>query len=200
MIAPVPGARGAVRPMRRVAFVIASSVIALTIALPAQAGKPLEHERFTDTDSFIACGVYEVDSTFSGMFMVKDARPPTDGQFFEFLLNYEYRDVVTNPVTGDFFTVSGNGLFKELKPKHLEGTIFTWETIESGQPFVVRDMTGRVVLRDRGVIRIMWTGDLFGDSEPGADIFDGEVLRVSGPHPGFEETFDFCALADQLIG
>jgi hypothetical protein len=26
------------------------------------------------------------------------------------------------------------------------------------------------------------------------------VVRVSGPHPGFEEAFDFCALITSLIG
>jgi hypothetical protein len=61
-------------------------------------------------------------------------------------------------------------------------------------------MEGNIVLRDRGAIRIAWLFDTLGDSQPGGMFLDESVVRVSGPHPGFEETFDFCALADDLIG
>jgi hypothetical protein len=200
MITPCPDVRRSSRGGSLPAVLIAASLVALTVAIPAGA-KPLERERFTETDTFVECGSYVVESTFNGFFMVKDATPNTDGQFFLFQLNYDYTDIVTNPDTGEFFTVSGNALVKELRPRLVEGTIYTYETLESGQPFVVKDMDGNVVLRDRGAILLSWIFDSLGDSEPGGEGFELlDVVRISGPHPGFEETFDFCALADELIG
>jgi hypothetical protein len=70
-----------------------------------------------------------------------------------------------------------------------------------GQPFVVTDMTGKVVLRDVGLIETSYVFDSRGDSAPGGVFLEEpKLVRVVGPHPGFEETFDFCALADRLIG
>jgi hypothetical protein len=183
----------------RSASLIASALVALAVAVPAQA-KPLEKERFSGTETFTECG-YDIELTFSGFFMIKDATPSTDGQFFLFQTNFEYTETVTNPATGAFFTVSGNAISKEVQPRLVEGTVYTYQTLQAGQPFVVKDMNGRVVLRDRGAIRLSWSFDSLGDSEPGGENFEFlGVVRISGPHPGFEETFDFCALADELIG
>ena len=41
----------------------------------------------------------------------------------------------------------------DVKGSHVEGSIFEATTIISGQSFRIRDMTGRIVSRDRGVIR-----------------------------------------------
>jgi hypothetical protein len=200
MITPRPDVRRSSRGGSLPVVLIAASLVALIVAIPAGA-KPLERERFTETDTFVECGSYVVESTFNGFFMVKDATPNTDGQFFPFQLNYDYTDIVTNPDTGEFFTVSGNALVKEIQPSLVEGTIYTYETLESGRPFVVKDKDGNVVLRDRGAIRLSWIFDSLGDSEPGGEGFELlDVVRISGPHLGFEETFDFCALADELIG
>jgi hypothetical protein len=200
MTARLLSARRGRGSVRRAASVIATSMVVLATALPAHAGRPLVHERYSETDSFIACDFYEVESTFEGFFMIKDARPSTQGQFFEFQVREKYSDVWTNPETGDFFTLSGNWFGKELKPRLVEGTIYTFEFIQAGQPFVITDMTGRVVLRDRGLIRLSLLFDLLGDGEPGGVFLDASVVRVSGPHPGFAEDFDLCEFADELIG
>ena len=177
------------------------SVAALLVALvgPTYA-RPLERDSFSGTDSGIECGVYERETTFGGWFMIKDATPATDGQFFYFQSHFEYTDVITNPETGAFFTVSGSSLFKEARARLVEGTTYTYIDREVGQPFVVRDMNGRVVLRDVGLIEFAFVFDTLGDSAPGGENFEEQFVRVVGPHPGFEDTFDFCALADDLIG
>jgi hypothetical protein len=178
----------------------AASLLVLVLAAPALA-KPLDSGTFSGTDSGTECGTYARESTFSGWFMIKDATPATDGQFFYFENRVEYTDVITNPESGAFFTVTGSSLFKEARARLVEGSVFTYETIEAGQPFVVTDMTGKVVLRDVGVIEASYVFDSLGDSAPGGvQLQDPTLVRVAGPHPGFEETFDFCALADQLIG
>ena len=66
---------------------------------------------------------------------------------------------------------------------------------------VVRDMDGDVVLRDTGAIWTLEVFDTLGDSQPGGASLDQTVIRVSGPHPGFEQDEDaFCAAVHDLIG
>jgi hypothetical protein len=188
------------RRLRRATSVAAASLLVLTLAAPVLA-KPLDSGTFSGTDSGTECGTYARESTFSGWFMIKDATPATNGQFFYFENRVEYADVITNPETGAFFTVTGNSLFKESQARLVEGSVFTYKTIEAGQPFVVTDMTGQVVLRDVGLIEVSYLFDSLGDGAPGGALLEEpQLVRVAGPHPGFEDTFDFCLLADQLIG
>jgi hypothetical protein len=185
---------------RRAASLAAASLLALTLAAPVLA-KPIDSGTFSGTDSGTECGTYARESTFSGWFMIKDATLATNGQFFYFENRVEYADVITNPETGAFFTVTGNSLFKEGQARLVEGNVFTYNTIEAGQPFVVTDMTGQVVLRDVGLIEVSYLFDSLGDGAPGGALLEEpQLVRVAGPHPGFEDTFDFCVLADQLIG
>ena len=172
----------------------------LMLAAGPAAAKAIVRDTFSGTDSGIECGGYERESTFSGWFMIKDATPATDGQFFYFQSHFEVTDVITNPDTGAFFTISGSTLNKESRARLVEGTIYSYSTLQIGQPFVISDMAGRVVLRDVGLIEFSYTFDTLGDSAPGGENFVEEFVRVVGPHPGFEDTFDFCALADELIG
>jgi hypothetical protein len=184
----------------RALVLVVGTLLGLLVAQPANAA-PIVNERYSGTESFTECGRFQVESTFSGRVMIKDATPATDGQFFYFQDNYQYRDVITNPATGEFVVVRGNGIFKEVQARQVEGSIFTFLTHEAGQPFVVEDMSGRVVLRDRGMITLSYVFDTLGDSAPGGVFLeDPVVVRVSGPHPGFEEAFDFCALLTDLIG
>jgi hypothetical protein len=71
-------------------------------------------------------------------------------------------------------------------------------TIQAGQPFVVYNSDGQVVLRDRGVIRFTYLFDTLGDNEPGGVFVQDVDVRVNGPHPGFDA--DFCDIARSLIG
>ncbi len=187
------------RSLRSIALAAGLALPLIAAAAPAFA-KPLVHEPFSGTDSGTECGSYERQTTFSGWTMIKDATPATDGQFFYFQSHFQYTDVITNPETGAFFTVSGSTFNKESQARQVEGDIYTYSSLEIGQPFVIRDMDGRVVLRDVGLIAFVITFDTLGDSAPGGEDFQEESFRVAGPHPGFEETFDFCAIADQLIG
>lgn len=188
------------RRVRRATALAAASLLALTLAAPVMA-KPLDSGRFSGTDSGTECGTYARESTFSGWFVIKDATPATNGQFFYFETRVTYTDVITNPETGAFFTVTGSSLFKESQVRLVEGNVFTYNTIEAGQPFVVTDMTGQVVLRDVGLIEVSYLFDSLGDGAPGGALLaEPQLVRVAGPHPGFEDTFDFCVLADHLIG
>ncbi len=187
------------RSLRSIAVSAAVTLAVLAMSAPAQA-KVVDSGSFSGTDSGVVCGSYVVETTFSGSFTVKDATPATDGQFFPFTLKLEFTDVITNPETGAFVTLSGHFLLKEIRPRQLDGSIYTVRTIEVGQ-FVLRDMDGKVVLKDVGLIETIEIFDTLGDSAPGGVLLEGpDIIRVAGPHPALEDTFDPCPLFDELIG
>ena len=63
--------------------------------------------------------------------------------------NYWYRETHVRESDGETIVVSGNGNFIESQAVRMDGSIFTFTSVNAGQLFTVRDSDGRVVLRDR---------------------------------------------------
>lgn len=147
------------------------------------------------------CGIAVIrDSDFSGRFRIRAGKGEAQEAFFE-RLNLRETDTFTNPQNGKSLRFETQSLSNELRATRVEGNVFEFTTIEAGQPFVVRDSAGTVVLRDRGNIRRTVLFDTLGDGLPGGIPLGETVVRVSGPHPGFEQTEDeFCATVQSLIG
>lgn len=76
--------------------------------------------------------------------------------------------------------------------------MFRFETFVAGQPYEIRDADGRVVLRDRGVLRFTYTVDTAGDHDPGSEFLELIDVDSSGPHP--VSSADFCEVAGDLVG
>jgi hypothetical protein len=168
---------------------------------PAVSAAPLEREHYSFTDSFTFddCGcVVQDEVTGQGLFMLKQghAGDPTPYLFD----NYDVTETITNPANGEWITITHNGLYKDLRITNVEGTVYDFVAIETGQPFVVRDMDGKVILRDRGNLVRYFTVDTLGDSDLDNDVFiEGSFSFVDhGAHPGFN--FDFCAMLTEQIG
>jgi hypothetical protein len=157
-----------------------------------------DRERYSGTDSwsYDDCGfTIDVEAEFGGNYL---ARIDKGGQAFYVNDNYWYRDVHTNPDTGKWFVLRGDGLFHDVKATPKEGTVYEFVSIQSGQPFVIEDSTGRVVVRDRGVIRFTYLFDTLGDGTPGGTFVADVDIAVNGPHPGFADDFPFCEIAADL--
>ena len=86
--------------------------------------------------------------------------------------NYWFRFTLTNRDNGEFVVISGRGIFKEMTGTQVEGNIWEFTAIEAGQPFVVRDSSGNVLLRDRGLLRYRALYDVLGDGEVGGELID----------------------------
>ena len=143
------------------------------------------------------CGyLVEVEGTSSGHFRVRAGKGKTASAFYV-NDNYSYTETHTNAATGEFVTVTGNAVFNEVKATRVSGNVFQFDAIEAGQPFRVYDSAGRLVARDRGVIRHHALFDTGGDDVIGAELVEELEPEVHGPHPGFE---DFCGVMDPLIG
>jgi hypothetical protein len=182
--------------------VVAVAAIA-SIAVPtAASAKPLEVTHYNDTytDSFNDCG-FRIDVTgeASGRYMIKDSTPKTDGQFFRVLDKYSFTDILTNHRTGEWFSVSARGTFREMPATlHSDGQTVTYQVKDSGAFNTVRDSDGNLLFRDRGTVTFEFVFDTLGDSQPGGELISEELVSVSGPHPFFEA--DFCEVANDLIG
>ena len=110
-----------------------------------------------------------------------------DSLFFG-LDNYQVTETLTNPANGNFVVLEHNGMANDTKGTLVEGTIFKATTIVAGQPFTIRDMSGRVVSRDRGVIRTTYLFDTLGDDTPGGVFLDELGVAVPDRIPWFPST------------
>src|SRR5262245_11682520 len=180
-------------------FASMCTAAALVVAGRPGAGAPrVEREHYSGTDEFAIedCEFpLSVVGTFSGHFRVKATK---GGQAFLALDNYRYRDVVTNPETGKWFVIRANGVFHEIKATLVEGNVYEFEQHDAGQPFVVEDSDGHVVLRDRGVAIFTVVFDTLGDGMPGGEFIEEIDVSLRGPHPGFDA--DLCEIAAELTG
>jgi hypothetical protein len=168
-------------------------------AAPAGA-KVIDQEHYSGTDSFsfTDCGfTLDVVSTFHGQ---ANLRVLPGGEAFLTRDKFWYVDRYTNPDTGGSFEVRGNTLFHEIRGTLVSGTIYEFVAIEAGQPFVIYDSAGHVVLRDRGVLVHDILFDTLGDGMPGGELVADLGTAVHGPHPGFADDFSFCDLAAELTG
>ena len=148
------------------------------------------------TDSYDDCGfAVEVQGTASGHFRIR-AGKGKDATAFFLNDNFSYEETHTNAATGEFVTITGNGVFNEVKATRVSGNVFEFTAVEAGQPFRVFDSDGDLVLRDRGSLRHHALFDTLGDDVVGGEFIADLGTDVHGPHPGL----DFCGVITSLIG
>jgi hypothetical protein len=184
--------------MQSVAFLI---VLMLGVAVPGTArAAPVDHlhGEVAGMGSFDDCG-FNIEFDFATTFHVLIRElPHSDGEAFIGQENVSFRNVHTNPATGAWFLVRGRYAFKEVTARHIEGDIWEFTVHEVGQPFVIEDSGGKVVLHERGRIALRAVFDTLGDGQPGGILLEEEITGVHGPHPGLDA--GFCAIATDLIG
>ncbi len=175
-----------------VSAAISTAVFALVaVLLPSPAGATI-FDRFSveEADSFVfeplsdICG-FEVQLTFeaSGNVIIREGKGKLDSAFFA---HEKISYTETYSANGKYFTISGNLVFQETRAVPLGGGLFEFSSIEAGQPYTVRDMDGKVLLRDRGVIASTIVFDTLGDDVPGGTFIEQVDFRVAGPHPGLD--------------
>lgn len=183
---------------RTIAGLASAALLAAVAAAPAQG---TVRERFSDRAewSFTQdCGFpVEVTGSRDDVFIVREGSNQDAGAF-PVLNRFRWRETWTNPATGEWFLIRGHGTFNEVKAEQVEGTVFEFTAIETGQAVVVVDSDGRVVARNRGAIRFAYLFDTLGDDEPGGNWVEDTYFRESGPHPSLD--VDFCEYAVELIG
>ena len=90
-------------------------------------------------------GTTRADKNFPGIVYVTDK--------FEFTETWTAAD-------GRWLTLSGHGVQKDEKGTSVGGSVYEFATKVTGQPMVVRNSSGAVVLRDRGSLTFHYTIDV----------------------------------------
>ena len=177
------------------------AVATFVLGAPTAGAQIIERGSFTEpfTFAYDDCGFpVQVTGEFTSRYRIRQGKGKTASAFF-LHDRFSYREVHTNLLTGRSFVVRGNGLFNEIRARRVSGNVFEFTAIEAGQPFVMEDSAGNVVLRDRGVIRYRILFDTLGDNVPGGELIHEFEPSVHGPHPGFDPD-EFCAAAARLTG
>ena len=187
---------GASRPQ------VCSSLALIAGALPAQA-EVINHQRFADSfsDDFELCGIpVHSDGEESGFFHQRVGTGDLDTLYLRAHQRHDH---------GDDHEPSQRQVPRDREPRghpgnegnRVEGTIFQVSEVSAGQPFVLRDMTGAIVLHNRGAVRGTILFDTLGDDTPGGVVLEVIDVRISGPHPELDMDEDaFCAVVQDLIG
>jgi hypothetical protein len=177
---------------------VAAALLAALVAAPAQA--TVRERIIGDSEwAFVEdCGFpVEVTGSGSERVLIREGENKDEGAF-PVLVRFRYREIWTNPATGEWFVVRGRLTFNEVGATRVEGSIFEFRTVEAGQPFVVEDSDGNVVARNRGSVHIRYLFDTQGDDEPGGEWVADVDEWIAGPHPGFDS--HPCDYAVELIG
>ena len=143
-----------------------------------------------------SCGYRtDVAATFSGTVSVRAGTGHATSYYF-FTDNYSFREVHTDPATGRWFVIRGNGQYKDVQARPVGGNVFEVTAKNTGQPFVVEDSAGVVRFRFAGVVTFRFLIDTGGDTIPDAEFVDFLGVTVAGHDP----QISVCAAAGSLIG
>jgi len=176
-----------------------AALMVLAWALPAQA-TVIHKAHYTFTDSFpdVVCGVpVRHDVAGSGVAHVRVGKGDLESAFFG-VDSSKATSTITNKANGNFVTFEHNQVVVDTTGSRVSGSIFRFTTIVAGQPITIRDMTGRIVARDRGVIRETYLFDTLGDATPGGLYLEQLGLMIGGPHPLFPEEV-ICGVVRPLL-
>ena len=169
---------------------VCAGAIVVAAAAPVSA-KPITREcySFQESDTFTdtECGnpiTIDYTAAFLGLFKLKSGRhgDPTPYLFD----NYSSVETFTNVANDKTATVRHQGLFKDMRITHVEGTVYRFTAIEAGRPVVVFGPDGTKLIFDRGRIRFTFLVDTPGDADISNDVFLGDDVharrRWASPH------------------
>jgi hypothetical protein len=186
--------------MRNRLFRTLAVAIAITgLATAAAPASVVERGHFQDDPYGFSydCGFpVEVTGVGTGHFRLREGTGDDATAFFS-LDRLSYREIHTNPETGEWFSRSGHFTNNEIGARRVEGSLFEFQIIKAGPVAVIEDSDGNLVSKDRGVMRQTILFDTGGDQEPGGTFVDLVDLRLAGPHAGFGR---LCDVAAELIG
>ena len=177
------------------------SLLLIAGALPAHA-EVINHQSFADSfsDDFELCGIpVHSDGEESGFFHQRVGTGDLESLFFVHI-NLTTTETITNAANGKFLVIESHQVIQQTRAVPVEGTIFQISDVSAGQPFVLKDMTGKIVLHNRGAVRGTILFDTLGDDTPGGVVLEVIDVRISGPHPELEmDEGAFCATVQELL-
>lgn len=183
--------------MRRTTIgLLSAAATALALVVPAGSARAdvVDHHTFNDSRefSFDGCGfTIDISDTQRGTYL---ARSTDLGWDLEQIVVHG-RATYTNPLTGAWFTLRADTLIRDVDVQVVGENLLEVTTRQSGSPFTLADSSGRVVVRDKGLLVFRARFDV-SSGEP--EYLGEEALLDRGGHPGY--FLDICDVATELIG
>lgn len=192
------GPRSLARRGHRARLVVAIGVAALALAtiVPVTFGTVGFRDRFHDEFSFSHedCGwTVNVDVEINGDFFVRIGKGEFETAFFGHN-NFDWTETHVRESDGATIVLSANLMFVETKAVHLEDNLYQFTAVTAGQFIVIRDASGTIIGRDRGMIVEDVIFDTLGDDTPGGEYIEQVSIRFNGQYPS--EFIDYCSLFD----
>ena len=153
-----------------------------TAGRPEVVSEPYEYQSFECGYPIKVAG--EVSSA-----VVSRPRSQREPDVLYFHGRFSFREVWTNPDTGDWFVIRGTLLEADVTATPIEDDVYEYTVIQAGRPFVVEDSRGNLIAHERGVLRFHVLFDTDGN------FVDFLGLDVHGPHA----SLDTCRYAADLI-
>jgi len=194
----VPARRRRPRWWIGVISAVTATLVVVGLSVRADAAV-VEGTPYSGSDQWMddSCGYRtDVAATFSGRISVRTGTGPATSYYF-FTNNYSFREVHTDPATGRWFVVRGNGQYKDVQAKPVGGNVFEVTSKNTGQSFVVEDSTGVVRFRFAGVVTFRVLVDTGGDTIPDSETVEFLGVTTAGHDPHVSSV---CAAAGSLIG
>jgi hypothetical protein len=160
------------------------------------------HYNTATVDDYELCGIeVHQEGEFAGTVHFRVGKGAVESAYFAHD-HFAYAFTITNPANGRYFTTEGKAVLNEITAIRIGETAFEFTQIEAGQTFVLRDPSGRAVLRDRGRARITLLFETLGDPNPGREQPAVLYMDLAGPHPGFlyDDEGRLCSVVQQLLG
>lgn len=175
-------------------FLVAGTLAATAALAIPQAGATVTHrDHYSQTFAFSSepCDIpLDTVLTLTGSLVVREDRdgaPRTKD-------TYAFEAVFTNPDNGNWFVQRGHGVVNQISATHVEGSVYEIVAASAGQPFVLEDAEGNVILRDRGQVRHTFLFDM----ETGETEDVSAVAR--GQYPASDASDEVCAAMAELAG
>ena len=169
------------------------------VAAAAAQATVVEKGRLVDEPYGFAydCGFpVQVTGIGTGNFRLREGKGDDATAFFS-LDRISFNEIHTNPLTGEWFSLSGHFANNEIGATRVEGSLFEFRIIKAGPVARIEDSDGNLVSRDRGVLKRTILFDTGGDDEVGGTFIDLIDLNLAGPHESFDR---LCDVATELIG
>ena len=156
-------------------------------------------QRISTVSETESCGeVWTVASTSTTLLMLRGGSQgdPTP----VLLIREQDREVYTDPADSSRgFVLAGNTLFKDLHVTNLGGTIYRFDSMQSGATSL-STLDGRVVARDSGRRTFTFVVDTNGSTNPDDFVLISfEPGPVAGPDGIPEDEGPFCDLVAEAI-
>ena len=182
--------------MGRLRLPLCLALFAALVLMPATAlAAPPGHEHFRDAGTFVEEDFCGTGQEINGSFDVRvNIWLSPKGAEELVRATFSGKQVYTNPDTGDSVNLSSTGMSTDVLISGDPDGLHTILATTKGLPEKIQTTHGPVLLRDAGIIAVLFTFD-------GDEIIEREIVVVKGPHPEADADFElFCEVMVPALG